>query len=153
MKVRANARMRALLGADVEAAVCPISACPDPLVADLQDGFRVETGCFVPKHYNRRIWSASRPFVDNQDDETGLECSLSKVHIDDYLEDEISLRDIARVGIAYAVRLRDALRQSVPSGNFRIPTLNDVRTAVSSDPTFATLLSHVGSLTCEHTAP
>ena len=68
------------------------------------------------------IWSTARTPVNNQDDETGFECSLSKIHVEDFVAEDLPLAEVTRVGIAYALRLRDALLRlrSVLTGTFRI---------------------------------
>ena len=121
MKVRANSSMKALLGAHAEAPEDISAPCPPDLLADLRDGFKEVQGCIVPKGFEGGpIWSATRPRVDNQDDETGFECSLSKVHIEDFAKNDLPLADMTRLGIAYALCLRDALLRSFESGVFRI---------------------------------
>ena len=121
MKVRANRSMKALLGADAEFPERVSVPCPSALLAELEDGFKELDGCVVPKRFeNGPIWSAGRVRADNQDDETGLECTVSKIHIEDFVRNDLPLADITRHGIAYALRLREALTRSVPAGVFRI---------------------------------
>ncbi len=45
---------------------------------------------------------------------------MSKVHVEDFAGRELPLADLTRFGIAYALRLRDALLWSNVSGLFRI---------------------------------
>jgi hypothetical protein len=121
MNVRASSSMKALLGVDADRPECIRVPCPAGLAAGLRSGFKEVDGCVVPASLqSESIWSTARPRVNNQDDETGFECNLSKIHVEDFVADDLSLSEVARLGIAYAVRLRDALLQSVLSGTFRI---------------------------------
>jgi hypothetical protein len=121
MNVRANRSMKGLLGVDAGRPECIRVPCPAGLAADLQSGFKEVDGCVVPGSFESdSIWSTARPRVNNRDDETGFECSLSKIHVEDFVADDLPLSDLARLGIAYALRLRDALLRSVLSGTFRI---------------------------------
>jgi hypothetical protein len=87
----------------------------------LRDGFKEVDGCVVPKDFEGGpIWSVDRPCVYNRDDETGFECSLSKLHVEDFASNDLPLPELTRLGIAYALRLRDALLRSSLSGHFRI---------------------------------
>lgn len=113
--------MKALLGVDAEFPELISIPCPPALVTDLEDGFKELDGCVVPKKFESGpVWSADRPPIDNQDDETGFECSISKIHIEDFVGSDLSLAETTRYGVAYAVRLRDALLRSIASGVFRI---------------------------------
>jgi hypothetical protein len=121
MEVRANSSMRALLGADAVAPERVSSPCPSTLMSELRDGFKELDGCVVPENFEGgSVWSAARPRLNNQDDETGFECSLSKVHIEDFAGKDLPLADLTRFGIAYALRLRDALLRLSVSGLLRI---------------------------------
>lgn len=85
MEVRANISMRVLLGPDAEAPERVSAPCPPTLVSGLRDGFKEADGCVVPQRFEGGpIWTSDRPRVNNRDDETGFECSLSKVHIEDF---------------------------------------------------------------------
>ena len=121
MNVRANRSMKELLGEDADRPECIGVPCPAGLAAGLQSGFKEVDGCVVPGSFESdSIWSTARPPVRNQDDETGFECSLSKIHIEDFVAEDLPLSEVTRVGIAYALRLRDALLRSVLTGTFRI---------------------------------
>jgi hypothetical protein len=53
-------------------------------------------------------------------DETGIECSLSKIHLDDFLPANMELNELARTGLDFAFLLRGALLNSRVLGPFRI---------------------------------
>lgn len=121
MRVRTNWQMLELLGGDPEFHEPNIEPVPELLVADLRDGFKEVEGCVVPYSFqDSSIWSETRPRTDNINDETGFECSLSKIHLDDVVDSSISLAELARIGCAYAMYLRRALLVSPVSGQFRI---------------------------------
>jgi hypothetical protein len=112
--------MLELLGGDPEFHEPNIEPVPELLVADLRDGFKEVDGCVVPYSFqDSSIWSETRPRTDNINDETGFECGLSKIHLDD-VGSSISLAELARIGCAYAMYLRRALLVSPVSGQFRI---------------------------------
>src|SRR5579859_2937530 len=121
MSVRTNSQMLDLLGGDPEFHEPNTEPVPESLVAELRDGFKEVDGCVVPHCFqDSSIWSQTRPRTDNIDDETGYECSLSKVHLEDFVDSSISLSELARIGCAYAMYLRRALLISPVSGQFRI---------------------------------
>ena len=121
MNVRANRSMKELLGADAESPQRVRSECPRALAAELRDGFKEVDGCVVPKLFDGGpIWSTIHPRVDGQHDETGFECGLSKIHVEDFAGSALPLADLACLGIAYALQLRAALLRSFNSGVFRI---------------------------------
>ena len=102
MNVKTNQSMRDLLGEEAahpEGVDVPV---PTALVQTLCDGFKEIEGCIVPADYEtNNIWSAERPRIDNRDDETGLECSLSKTHIEAFATDCTELLTMTRTAIAY----------------------------------------------------
>jgi len=121
MGVRTNRQILDLLGGDPEFHEPSVELVPELLVAEMRDGFREVDGCVVPYSFqDSSIWSDARPRTNNLDDETGFECSLSKVHLEDFVDSSISLAELARIGCAYAMHLRQALLDSPVSGQFRI---------------------------------
>lgn len=121
MGVRTNRQMLELLGGDPEFHEPNTEPVPELLVAELRDGFKEVDGCVVPRSFQASsIWSETRLRKQNVDDETGFECSLSKMHLDEFVDPSISLSELARIGCAYAMYLRGALLASPVSGHFRI---------------------------------
>lgn len=119
--MRTNLQMLELLGGDPEYHENNIEPVPELLVAELRDGFKEVDGCVVPRSFHASsIWSETRPRTNNIDDESGFECSLSKVHLDNFVDPGISLSELARIGCAYAMYLRQALLGSPLFGQFRI---------------------------------
>jgi hypothetical protein len=113
--------MLEILGGDPEYYEPNTEPVPELLVIELRDGFKEVDGCVVPYSFPASsIWSTARPRTPNIDDETGFECSLSKVYIDDFFDANVSLSELARIGCAYAMYLRRALLGSMVTGKFRI---------------------------------
>jgi hypothetical protein len=57
---------------------------------------------------------------DNVDDETGFECSLNQIYLEDFADRGVSLSELVGIGCGFAERLRQALLNSPVSGTFRI---------------------------------
>ena len=113
--------MLALLGGDPDFHEANTEPVPDSLVNEASEGFKEVDGCVVPRSFEATsIWSEKRPRANNADDETSFECSLSKVHLEDFVDADVSLSELARIGCAYAMYLRRALLSSQVSGHFRI---------------------------------
>ena len=111
--------MLGLLGADSELHEQNSDLIPQRLIDELRQGFREVDGCIVPRSYAcQSIFTETHPRINNIHDETGIECLLSKVHIDDLAGAGTSLSQLARIGRAYACpfeRLSSTLRYSVTS--------------------------------------
>jgi len=121
MAGRTNKQMLELLGGDPEFYEPNSEPVSESLVGKLREGFKEVEGCVVPQSFQERsIWSETRPRVNNVDDETSFECSLSKIHLEDFVARDVPLSELARLGCAYAMYLRRALLDSPVSGNFRI---------------------------------
>jgi len=91
--------------------------------AGLTNGFEEFDGCVVPIGYpkSKPIFSPLNPRVENSNDETGFECSLSKIHVGDFVDEETTpLLQMIRMGIAFGHQLRAALLSSRLEGPFRI---------------------------------
>jgi hypothetical protein len=113
--------MLELLGGDPEFHEPNSEPVHDSLVGKLSEGFKMVDGCIVPRSFQATsIWSGERPKTNNIDDETAFECSLSKVYMQDFVDKNIPLAGLARIGCAYAMYLRKALLESQVSGSFRI---------------------------------
>jgi len=94
---------------------------PASLMQTLRDGFKEIDGCIVPGNFQKSsIWSTERPRIDNRDDETGLECSLSKTHVDAFATECSELLTMTRIAIAYGFLVKEALEQSAIGGSIRI---------------------------------
>jgi hypothetical protein len=121
MAARTNSYMLDLLGADPEFHESNSAPVPESLINKVSEGFKEVDGCVVPSSFpSISIWSESRKRTDNVDDETGFECSLNKVYLEDFADAGISLPELARIGCAFAEHLRKALIGSPVSGTFRI---------------------------------
>jgi len=121
MTVRMNRQMMALLGGGPDVLEPNAALVPDSLANETSEGFKEVDGCVVPRSFEAAsIWSETRPRSNNMDDETGFECRLSKVHLDAFVDAEVPLSELARIGCAYAMYLRQALLGSHVSGDFRI---------------------------------
>ena len=93
---------------------------PDILVSQLAEGFKEVDGCVVQSSFeSEQIWSDRRRRKDNQDDETGFECLLSKTYLDDLFPVDVALSELCRVGLAYGFYLRTAISKSQVFGQFR----------------------------------
>ena len=113
--------MLELLGGDPEFHEPNTEPVPESLVDELKEGFKEVDWCVVPLSFQATcVWSKTRPRVDNVDDETGFECSLSKVHVDAFMGEGVPLSELAKIGCAYAMYIRQALLRSQVSGDFRI---------------------------------
>jgi hypothetical protein len=121
MAARVNKSMLELLGGDPEFHEPNAEPVPDSLIRDLMEGFKEVDGCVVSCSYREQFaWSETQQKANNLDDETSLECSLSKVHLDAFVDAAIPLSELARIGCAYAMYLRKALLSSPVSGTFRV---------------------------------
>ena len=121
MSPRLNNAMLELLGGDPDFHEPNCEPVPASLVDELTEGFKEVDGCVVPNSFQEAsIWSETRPKVDLSDDETGVECDLSKVHLEDFVAESVNLSELARIGCAYAMYLRKALTNSPLNGPFRI---------------------------------
>lgn len=119
--MRTNSYMLELLGGDPEFHEPNPEPVPTSLVIRVSEGFKEVGGCVVPRSFRTTSsWPETRIRANNIDDETGFECSLSKVHLEDFADAGVSLSELARIGCAYAMYLRKALLDSPISGNFRI---------------------------------
>jgi hypothetical protein len=120
MKARLNSAMLELLGGDPEFHEPSSIMTPDALVAFATSGFKVVEGCVVLASYTgNSIWTSERTKIANVDDETGFECSLSEIHIEDFFESDIGLEELARSGNDFAFQLGRALLESGIDGPFR----------------------------------
>ena len=136
---RTNSHMLKLLGGDPEFHEPNSEPVPESLVDKLSEGFKVVDGCVVPSSFQAAlIWSEERPRTNNFDDETAVECSLSKVYLEDFVDTPVPLAELARIGCAYAMYLRKALLESQVLGSFRI-----IVDAQLPDPEL-----HVGNAAC-----
>ncbi len=123
--------MLALLGGDPDFHEPNAEPVPDLLINEVREGFKDVDGCVVPRSFEATsIWSEIRTTSNNSDDETGFECSLSKVHLEYFVDADVPLSELARIGCAYAMYLRRALLGSQVSGDFRI-----IVSAQMPDPT------------------
>jgi len=94
---------------------------PNSLANRAREGFKEVDGCVVPRSFEAiSVWSEKRPRANNADDETGFECGLNKVHLEDFVDADLPLSELARIGCAYGMYLRQALLDSKVSGDFRI---------------------------------
>ena len=99
MAARTNRQMLELLGGDREFHKPNSEPVPESLVNELGEGFKEVDWCVVPSSFQAAfIWSEARPRVNNVDDETGFECSLSKVRRNDFVDSSVSLSELARIG-------------------------------------------------------
>jgi hypothetical protein len=113
--------MLELLGGDPDFLGPNSELVPESLVGRLSEGFREVDGCVVPTSFQASsIWSEKRPRTNGVDDETGFECSLSKMNLEGFVDAGMPLSELARIGCAYAMHLRQALLDSPVSGSFRI---------------------------------
>jgi len=113
--------MLELLGGDPEYYEPSILPLPESLRLQTEQGFKEVDGCVVPRSFEPfAIWTKDRPHVVNQDDETGLECLINKVHLDGLVPSETGISELARLGLDYAFHLKRALQKERPAGEFAI---------------------------------
>ncbi len=121
MAARINSYMLKLLGGDPEFHEPNSEPVPEPLVGKLMEGFKEVEGCVVQSSFPATsIWSETRIRTNNVDDETAFECTVSETHLEDFVDAGVPLSELARIACAYAMYLREALRDSPLSGTFRI---------------------------------
>ena len=90
--MRTNRQMLALLGGDPEFHEPNTEPVPDSLSKGAREGFKEVDGCVVPRSFEAiSIWPEKRRRANNADDETGFECSLSKVHLEDFVDADVPL--------------------------------------------------------------
>src|SRR3984893_4912045 len=117
MLARTNRRKLELLGGDPDFYEPNSEPVPDLLVGKLKEGFKKVDGCVVPSSFAAPSISTTESGCG---DETGLECSLTKVYLEEFIAADLPLSELARVGVAYGMYLRKALLDSPVSGQFRI---------------------------------
>lgn len=114
MKVRTNQMMNKLLGPEAIHPDRIIVCVPDKMLDEIRNGFEEIDDCVVAKGW----FGAS---IDKAgDNEAGVECLLSKVHVDSFVDAMMPLKEMVRIGVAYALKLKDALAESGVVGPFRI---------------------------------
>jgi len=87
---------------------------PAKMLDEINRGFAEVRGVVAangPMHKSSGEW---------RDDETGVECLLNKIHVDDYLDEMTPVKEMVIIAIAYALKLQDALLASALDGSFRI---------------------------------
>jgi len=113
MTLRTNNLMRELLGRkdlDLEGITGSI---PEGMLRELASSYEEIDGVVVPTG-----WADS--FQKTNDDETGIECLASKIHVDAFLPRDTPLADMVGVALAYARQLRKRLGTSSLRGPFRV---------------------------------
>ena len=121
VKTRMNRWMQDLLGGDPAFYEPSSIETPESLVALVKGGFKEVDGCVVPANYpESSIWSEERRKVANIDDETGFECSISEIHIENHFDIPIEFEELVRTGNDLAFYLGNELSKSDIKGNFRI---------------------------------
>lgn len=111
-----NRQMRELLGEDANAPERLASSVPQELASELRDGFEEVSGCVLPRDPEAN----SRFELDESDDETGVECQVSKVNFRDYVAKDAPFEEMLEMGIAYALALMNQLQASGLRGPFRV---------------------------------
>jgi len=108
-----NRKLRALLGASADSLESIAHPLPGELLDELRVGFKESNGCVVPKNCS--------PFkIEVNEDETGIECQISKVHFGDFRCNGEPYQSMLEMGIAYAFALKDHLQRSGLGGPFRV---------------------------------
>jgi len=115
MIARANKTMRSLVPCDISDLSSLQCALPEPLREALQEAEFAEVGGLVT------FVSGSEPCDEARKDLTGLECLLNKWHIDAYIRGPaVSLEELTRVGICYALALQERVSHAPVYGQLRI---------------------------------
>ncbi len=119
MKSNYNDAMLHLLGGDpsfTEPSSVPI---PDGLNQLLGAGFEERNGTTL-----LRLLAVSRSSLladlMSRDDETGIETTINELHLEDYLDLEIPLFELARLGCDFAFLLAKGLHDGRPRNRFRV---------------------------------
>jgi hypothetical protein len=121
MVVRANAAMLELLGGDPEFYEPSCLSIPAALDALATGGFKEVDGCVVPASFDRdQIWSSTRPKIVNIDDETGFECDLSEINVENFPLPSVEFHELARLGCDFGFLLATELTATKIPGPFRI---------------------------------
>lgn len=114
MKIRSNHLMKDLIGAEaIHPESIPVSV-PEKMLDEIKSGFKEIDGCVVTKD-----WSG-KSIGKKGEDETGTECLLSKIHVDAFVDKKMPLKEMIRIGIAFALKLKQSLSESTVPGPFRI---------------------------------
>ena len=112
--------MRTLIGDDAVSPQEVSSVIPERMLAELNSGYEEVSGCVVPKG------SFESGIEKGEEDDTGIECGISKMHVGDFVDEAItSLVDMIRIGISYALVLEKTLIHSKVQGPFRIIIAGD----------------------------
>ena len=80
----------------------------------MDEGFEVVSGCLLPRGWVDEV------VLDEHEDETYVECQVSKVNFRDCVSPGDSYESMLRMAVAYAYELKRGLQQSGASGPFRI---------------------------------
>jgi hypothetical protein len=137
MNIRTNGKMRSLL--DVHSTIVKRDeiSLPAPLRQMLEDlELDVAEGGVVAR-------TTLRMNADNaQNDPTGVECLLNKVHVDDFVKrGSLSLKELTQVGILYALAVKDKLERTRIPGMFRV-IVSVSSTSIASLPHSCTVRFH-----------
>lgn len=114
IKIRSNHLMKDLIGTVVTDPERVSATIPSKMFDELNDGFEEVCGVVAAKGRMNKINGKQ------QDDATGLECLLNKIHIDDYVNESTPIKEMVQIAICYALKLKDALLSSALDGPFRI---------------------------------
>ena len=86
---------------------------PMGMLDEVSAGYKEVDGIVVSRGWHHSL-------ADRTDDETGIECMLSKMHIDDFVPEQTPLCEMVRIGVAYAHVLQHALSTSLLKGCFHV---------------------------------
>jgi hypothetical protein len=110
-----NQKMACLLGANADNPADFIGPVPSELLAELKEGFEEVQGCILPRDPDQT------PFeIEEGNDETGIECQVSKINFIEYRRDDEPFEKMLRMGVAYGFALKQQLEKSGLRGPFRV---------------------------------
>lgn len=110
--------MLQLLGEDPEFLEPSSIPIPNELVSIASSGFEERGGCVVLRAIP--VVDATRRFLEETDNETGVEAALSEINIERFLGKPIDRSELSRLGLDFGFLMGKELMRSGFAGPFRV---------------------------------
>ena len=110
--------MLELLGGDPEFLEPSSIPMPDQLASIASGGFEETDGCVVLKSV--LVVAATRRFLEETDQETGIEAALNEINVERFLAKPTDRSELARLGLDFGFLLGKELTRSGIAGPFRV---------------------------------
>jgi hypothetical protein len=119
MLPRRNVAMLSLLGGDAAFTEPSSFPIPDGLIRLVEEGVERMSGMiFLRSLASSR--GSSLEYMKRTDDETGIEAAISEIHVEDFLDTQLSSVELARLGCDFAFFLAKKVQQVHPEIPLRV---------------------------------